>query len=105
MRSVSTEFLFNMTVDMGQPVVLGTTPAGQVTFQHATGGRIEGPRVRGEVLPIGGDRAVVRADGTGEIQVQVLIRTDDAQTIYMHYRGLIVATAQVWDQLAARDPV
>jgi Protein of unknown function (DUF3237) len=105
MCSVSTEFLFNMTVNMGQPVVLGTTPAGQVTFQHATGGRIEGPRLKGEVVPVGGDRAVVRADGTCEIQVQVLIRTDDAQIVYMNYRGLIVAPPQVWAQFAAREKV
>lgn len=101
MRNVATEFLFNMTAILGPPIVLGTTPAGQVTFQHATGGRIEGPRIKGEVLPVGGDRAVVRADGTSEIQVQVLIRTEDAQTVYMNYRGLVVASPQVWQQLAA----
>ena len=44
MRSVSTEFLFNMTAIMWQPIVFGTTPLGRVTFPRATSGQIEGPR-------------------------------------------------------------
>lgn len=105
MRNVSTEFLFNMTAIIGEPVELGMTPAGHVSFQHAIGGRIEGPRIKGEVLPVGGDRVLLRTDGTAELNVQVLIRTDDAQTVYMNYRGLVVATPQMWAQFAAGEHV
>jgi hypothetical protein len=90
MTDIATEFLFSMTAVMGEPVLIGATPYGQVAFHHAVSGRVEGPRIRGDILPVGGDRALLRADGAVEINVQVLIKTDDGQTIYMNYRGLIV---------------
>ena len=83
------EFLFDMTVTMGIPVRIGQSPNGDITFHHATAGRVEGPRLKGDVLPIGGDRVVGRADGVMELNVQVLIRTDDGHPIYMSYKGLV----------------
>jgi hypothetical protein len=87
------EFLFDMTVHMGAGVPLGATPYGNVSFQHATGGTIDGPRVNGELLPVGGDRVVGRTDGAQEINVQALIRTNDQCHIMMSYRGIIRSEA------------
>ena len=101
---IETEYLFDMTVDMGEPVVLGATPHGQVTFQHAIGGSVRGPRVSGILLPIGGDRAVTRADGVAQIAVQALIRTDDGASILMSYDGIIDATREAWGDVAAGRP-
>jgi hypothetical protein len=83
------EHLFDMTVTMGVPVPIGRSPYGDITFHHATGGRVEGPSLNGEVLPVGGDRVVGRSDGVLELNVQVLIRTDDGHNIYMSYKGLV----------------
>jgi len=44
MRSVSTEFLFNISAIMWQPIVFGTTPAGRVTFPRAASGQTAAPR-------------------------------------------------------------
>lgn len=83
------EFLFRMNVTMGEGVQLGQTPYGNVSFQHAIGGDVSGPRIKGKLLPIGGDRVVGRTDGVAEINVQALIRTDDNHDILMSYRGII----------------
>ncbi len=101
---IETEHLFDMTVEMGEPVVLGATPHGQVTFQHAIGGSVRGPLVSGTLLPIGGDRAVTRVDGVAQIAVQALIRTDDGASILMSYYGVIDASPGAWADVAARRP-
>jgi len=83
------EFLFRVEVEAGEEVPVGDTPYGSVRFTHAVGGTVEGPRLRGELLPLGGDRVVGRADGTFEINVLQPIRTHDGHTILMTYKGLI----------------
>lgn len=83
------EFLFDMQVEMGEGVPLGMTPYGEVSFQHAVGGSVNGPRIKGDLLPVGGDRVVGRTDGVQEINVQALIRTDDGAHIMMSYKGII----------------
>lgn len=94
MSAPDLEFLFDMHVLMGEGVPLGQTPYGDVSFQHAIGGTVEGPRIRGELLPVGGDRVVGRTDHASEINVQALIRTDDRHHILMSYRGIIRPLAQ-----------
>ncbi|WP_330350370.1 DUF3237 domain-containing protein [Streptomyces sp. NBC_00582] len=82
-------FLFDMTVTMGEGIDLGRTPYGEIAFQHAIGGTVSGPRVQGEVLPVGGDKVVGRTDGTRELNVQAIIKTTDDHHILMSYRGLV----------------
>jgi hypothetical protein len=78
-----------MTVEMGDPIPLGATPYGNVSFLHATSGNIDGPRLKGELLPVGGDRVIGRTDGAQEVNVQALIRTEDQCYIRMFYQGII----------------
>ena len=53
------------------------------------GGTFEGPKLRGEVLPGGGDWLLLRPDGAGELDVRGTLRTDDGHLIYTYYRGII----------------
>jgi hypothetical protein len=53
------------------------------------GGRFEGPRIRGTVIPGGGDFPVVRPDGVEVIDALYRLRTHDGVTILIHNRGLI----------------
>jgi hypothetical protein len=58
-----------MHVDLlpAQPI---TTPVGTRMTFITTGGVIDGPRLRGELLPGGGDWLVVGSDGTGRVDVR-----------------------------------
>ena len=56
--------------------------------------------MRGVVLPTAGnDWALRRADGNVDVNVRLLLRTDDEAVIYMHYTGLIVASPPVMSRL------
>ena len=94
------EHLFDMHVNLqpGQPI---PTPVGmRVTF-ITTGGFIEGPRLRGELLPGGGDWLLVGADGTGRVDVRATLRTHDGVLIHYESRGVIKLPADGVQRLAA----
>ncbi len=57
MTELKSEFLFEMTAGLGQPetVDVGTTPHGTRRIVYVTGGTIDGPKIKGVVLPGGGD--------------------------------------------------
>ena len=90
MLDVKTEFLFDLKADLdwAGAIEVGTTPHGTRRIVYATGGTIEGPKVKGVVLPGGGDWAIVRPDGGIVLDVRAACRTDDGYIIYVYYRGL-----------------
>ncbi len=72
----------------GAFVRLCTTPGGARRYYPAIGGSFEGPRLRGEVLPDGGDRLLVRPDGVLEQDVRITLKTDDGAFIYFRHVGM-----------------
>jgi hypothetical protein len=65
------------------PRDIGTTPRGTRRYYPAIGGSSEGPRLRGEVLPDGGNRLLIRPDGVLEQEVRITLKTDDDAFIYV----------------------
>jgi len=53
-----------------------------------TGGDFEGPRLRGKVLPGGGDWLLLRSDGVLELDLRITLETDDHALIYMTFQGV-----------------
>ena len=94
------EHLFDMHVNLqpGQPI---PTPVGMRFTFITTGGVIEGPRLRGELLPGGGDWLLVGADGTGRVDVRATLRTHDGVLIHYESRGVIKLPADGVQRLAA----
>jgi len=66
---------------------LGPTPAGHRRIVRVTGGAFEGPKLKGAVLPGGGDWVLQRGDGTRALDVRIALRTDDGHLIYVHCPG------------------
>src|SRR3990172_12713726 len=93
------EFLCEMTAQLEPPQMVGQTPQGNRQIFYVQSGSFRGPRLKGEVLPGGGDWFLIRPDGVGELDVRATARTDDGALIYAHYRGLIVAPAEVWAKI------
>jgi Protein of unknown function (DUF3237) len=67
---------------------VGAVPHGTRTIFPVIGGDFEGPRLRGKVLPGGGDWAVLRADGVLELDLRITLETDDGALIHMTFQGL-----------------
>jgi hypothetical protein len=70
------------------PQKLGAVPHGIRSIVPITGGDFEGPRLRGKVLPGGGDWLLLRSDGVLEFDLRVTLETDDHAQIYMTFLGL-----------------
>ena len=57
-------------------------------------GTVKGSKISGKLLPVGGDWALIRADGCLEIDVRAVIETDDGAFIYTYYKGIVDMTAE-----------
>ncbi len=67
---------------------LGGVPHGTRSIVPVTGGDFEGPRLRGRVLPGGGDWLLLRTDGVLELDLRITLETDDHALIYLTFQGL-----------------
>jgi hypothetical protein len=88
--------LFEVSATLERFDDLGNTPHGRrmLAMVGQGSGTISGDRVRGEVLHgSGGDWLLLRADGAGQLDVRITIKTDDGALIYMRYEGIIAGDA------------
>jgi len=67
---------------------IGAVPCGSRNIAPIEGGHFEGPRLRGKVLPGGGDWTLLRADGVLELDLRLTLETDDGALLYMTSFGL-----------------
>jgi hypothetical protein len=67
---------------------VGAGPHGtRITFP-IVGGRFEGDRLRGKVLPGGSDWVLKRPDGVLELDLRITLETDDGALIHMTFEGI-----------------
>ena len=90
---------------MGLPVVVGAGPIGERRVVPISGGRVEGPRLSGTILPGGADAQLIRADGVAEIEARYIVRTDDGALVYVVNRGLRHAAPDDMARLLRGEPV
>ncbi|MEO2168919.1 MAG: DUF3237 domain-containing protein [bacterium] len=83
------DYLFSYTADLEQPQQLVAAPAGLRMIAKVMGGRVSGPRLTGEVLPGGGDWAVIDEQSTLRLDARLTIRSEDGALIYVSYRGVM----------------
>jgi hypothetical protein len=91
MSELESEFLFEARIQLAEPMHVGQTPEGYRMIVNVAGGRFEGPRLKGHVVPMSGaDWSRIRADGAGALDVRLCLKTDDGALIYVHWHGLMV---------------
>jgi hypothetical protein len=103
MTPLRTELLYEVSVDLEQPQNVGATPHGNRQIFYVKGGTFEGPKLKGEVLPGGGDWFMFRPDGAGELDVRATVRTDDGHLIYTYYRGILTRPPRSCKERRRRD--
>ena len=89
MTELKSELLYEMQVELEKAQEIGSTPHGRRRIIYVKSGTFEGPRLKGEVLPGGGDWFLSRPDNVGELDIRATMRTDDGHLIYASYRGLL----------------
>jgi Protein of unknown function (DUF3237) len=97
--------LMMLQVVVAGPQRIGAGPHGTRITAPITEGHFEGPRLRGEVLPGGGDWTLLRADGVLELDLRVTLETDDGALIHMTSIGIRHGPAEVVAALARGETV
>lgn len=100
---IKTAHLFDLVFDLNPRLNIGDGPLGRRILFGAAGGSFEGERLRGEVLPGGGDWALFRADGAMSLDVRVILRTHDDALVYMTYGGRWITPPELRADMT--DPV
>src|SRR6185436_13402916 len=93
----------DIAFDRLQPI--GKMPIGWRGIYPVDGGRFEGPRLRGRVMPDGADWVIRRADGSTMIDVRLGLMTDDGAAIAMTYTGLICIAEAASDRFKRGEGV
>jgi hypothetical protein len=86
--SLPVEYLFTLTAATSVAGIIASAPYGTRVIVDASTGSFEGPKLKGTVKGPGGDWLTMRADGTAQLDVRLLLETDDGALILMTYRGI-----------------
>jgi len=84
----------HLDVGFNAMVGIGATPQGRRRIAPILGGRFEGERLTGVVLPGGADWVINRPDGVMVIDVRITLMTHDGVPVYCAYQGLFRAEAE-----------
>jgi hypothetical protein len=98
--------IVDIQLDDDAPLALGKSPFRNRRVSYIAGGTVEGERLRGEVLPGGGDWSELGPGPDGSaltlIDVRSIWKTHDGALIHVTYGGRLVIPADVLG--AFRDP-
>ena len=102
---ISHEPIFRIHADLADVLHLGATPYGDRRVINIIGGRVEGPRLCGRILPGGADWQIVRPDGVADLRARYTIETDGGARILVASDGLRHGPADVMARLAHGEAV
>jgi hypothetical protein len=99
--------LFDLRIETANGAThIGPVPTGyQRRVVFVTGGSFEGERLRGTVLPGGGDFLIMRPDGAMHLDVRLVLETDKGEMIYMTYVGRRHGPPEVMERYKKSEPV
>jgi Protein of unknown function (DUF3237) len=96
------EHLCDLSFDLELGQVIATPLGTRLTFV-CKGGRFEGPRFRGEVLPGGGDWVSLGTDGISRMDVRATLRTDEGVLVHYDSHGVLKFPPDGRKRLAAGE--
>ena len=102
---LSEQPIFTVRAELAEILHFGATPFGVRRVINILGGRVEGPRLRGRILPGGADWQLIRADAVADIHARYTIQADDGAHILVESLGLRHGPPEVIEQLARGDAV
>ncbi|PKP82669.1 MAG: DUF3237 domain-containing protein [Alphaproteobacteria bacterium HGW-Alphaproteobacteria-18] len=89
-------YLCTYRADLDDPQqTIGKAHFGRRMIAVLTGGLVEGDRLRGRVVPGGGDWATIDDQETLRLDARVTIETHDGALIYVSYRGVLRPMSKV----------
>ena len=96
--------IFTIHAELADIRHFGTTPYGERRVVDILGGRVEGPRLQGRILP-GADWQIVRPDGVTDLEARYAIETDRGTRVLVRSDGLRHGPPEVITALARGESV
>jgi hypothetical protein len=102
---ISNEPIFRIHAELADILHLGHTPYGDRRVINILGGRVDGPRLAGRILPGGADWQIVRPDGVADLRARYTIETDQGARILVASDGLRHGPPAVIERLARGEAI
>lgn len=97
--------IFDVHADVSAPIEVGTSVVGRRRVIPILGGKVEGPRINGRVLPGANDYQIIRADSVLELQARYVIETNDKALIFVENNGMREGPPELLAKQAAGELV
>lgn len=98
-------YLATITAYVDTPIELGRMRDGARRIVPITGGTIEGPELRGHILPGGADYQLLRSETATELVAKYAFETDDGDRVSVENLGVRAGSAEDIAALVAGRPV
>jgi Protein of unknown function (DUF3237) len=102
---LSAEPIFRIHAELADILGLGRTPYGERRIINILGGRVDGAKLKGRILPGGADWQIIRADGAADLRARYAIETEGGARILVASDGLRHGPPDVMARLARGEPV
>jgi hypothetical protein len=83
------------------PFPVGPSSWGTRLVFPVVGGTVKGAKLNGTVQSFGADWGIIRPDDCFELDVRIVVETDDGAFIHAHYLGIVDMTKEQADQFRA----
>jgi Protein of unknown function (DUF3237) len=88
LKNIRARLMFVMRLEVKPPLVVGSPPDSYRRIGVIPGGSFEGDRLSGTVLDGGSDWQIIRPDGAVNLNVRLVLRTNDDALVCMTYQGV-----------------
>lgn len=105
MAALSHDPLFTIRAELADILQFGKTPVGERRVINILGGRVEGGRLTGQILPGGADWQVIRPDGAADIEARYTIKSDSGGLVLVSSEGLRHGPPDIIARLSRGEPV
>lgn len=99
------EYVFEVHLEVGERREVLPRRAGGRGFGPIIGGTIQGPGLRGRVVPGGADWPLLRPDGVLVFDAKYLLESHDGHLIQIHNRGIRRGSPDVMSRLRAGERI
>ncbi|OZD79613.1 DUF3237 domain-containing protein [Rhodococcus sp. 05-339-2] len=98
-------FVAHLSVTVGEPIDLGEVVDGHRRIVPILGGTVEGPLLRGRVLPGGADHQILRTPTLTELDARYALETDAGERVAVHNMGIRSGAEEDIDALVRGEDV
>jgi hypothetical protein len=95
LKNIRARLMFVMRLEVKPPLVVGSPPGSYRRIGVIPGGSFEGDRLSGKVLDGGSDWQTIGPDGAVNLNVRLVLRTNDDALVCMTYQGVRYGPADV----------